>query len=426
MAQTALDGADDGWQVNTRKRANGRQARVATHGSSRPAVEDTAPRIVTRAPRDLLVTQSRTGQKPTPSPQLSQQPALKQLPPSDATDRPTIHLSEQQFNPPLLFSNAASSNSVIVAARKDPRVYNIDSFAKYMNPLKISALAEEATPGKDWMAKASFFAVERRVLTAKVPMFLVRSGRDTSQQLVMVRNGKDIVPFSEWLETLPAPLPALRHLELWFQSTLERWCSTPFPHDTLGFPKVHQARQRALYGWDERYKGLDFSACPCRKAIIDYIMCFAYKYIKHIPHVSLTGYVKESTRDRWLVALRTRSSREQLETTINERIEKIKRIPLSKLPPECYCPQSCDYTHLESAVHRYHENLTRKMDDIQKAIQKYRFDHDDSYVPTRVEKAVAQSSETREVRHDDPYAWDQDVVVRDDEVEEVIEQESAA
>ncbi|KAK3679907.1 hypothetical protein LTR78_000284 [Recurvomyces mirabilis] len=83
-------------------------------------------------------------------------------------------------------------------------------------------------------------------------------------------------------------ISGLEYLELWFEATLHGELCNPWQvcvADATRGPKL-----------DERIEPPPF---PCRKATIDMILSFGYQHIKSIPSVRLTGYIKDSTKDRW-------------------------------------------------------------------------------------------------------------------------------
>ncbi|KAK5134733.1 hypothetical protein LTR08_006108 [Meristemomyces frigidus] len=212
--------------------------------------------------------------------------------------------------------------------------------------------------------------------------------------------------FTQWHDQAPAvvlaQMPVLRYLELWFHSTLRREHATPFPHRAVRGGPIKNIEEI------ENEYGLDVDGYPCRKAIVEYIMCFAYQDIGHVARINLTGYVKTSTRDRWLGVFGALTGREAIEKTIDERMMEIRSIPSKNLPPKCFCPLPCDYPDLSKAL------PPRRFDDVKRALAQYCFDHDDVAAPESVARNGSRAGKTRQVRYDDPYAWDQAIIPASD------------
>ncbi|KAK4565707.1 hypothetical protein LTR86_003555 [Recurvomyces mirabilis] len=136
-------------------------------------------------------------------------------------------------------------------------------------------------------------------------------------------------------------ISSLKYLELWFEATLYGELCNPWQGwvgDATGGPR-----------FDERIEPLPF---PCRKATIDMILGFGYQHIKHIPSVRLTGYIKDSTKDRWSKIFSS-PNRDHVAQRIAYRASEYEGLAL---PPQCFCPKPCGY-HSLYKVHPHYSFL---------------------------------------------------------------------
>ncbi|KAF2243930.1 hypothetical protein BU26DRAFT_569821 [Trematosphaeria pertusa] len=110
---------------------------------------------------------------------------------------------------------------------------------------------------------------------------------------------------------------------------------------------------------------------PCHKIIADWILTFLFPHIKYIPRIRLTGCIKTCVLKKWDYIL----LREYIERKWDYRthgydwgreMELIMSLPQSALPPQCFCPLSCDARELE-----YRQDVWLSMPDS--------FDRDDEY-----------------------------------------------
>ncbi|KAK5120828.1 hypothetical protein LTR85_005895 [Meristemomyces frigidus] len=165
-------------------------------------------------------------------------------------------------------------------------------------------------------------------------------------------------------------LPNLRYLELWFDATLHCVGSNPWAGRKSG---THLAQL-----------GIDARRFPCRKGMIDWIMCFAYRYIKDVPRVNMASYVKTVTRNKWLDVLRDKGHMVEHQEFFDEKVHGIEDMPMSDFPPICECDHPCCYPDLRSAMN-YDDThygpwvARRRKCYIKEALHDYRFDFDDSF-----------------------------------------------
>jgi hypothetical protein len=114
---------------------------------------------------------------------------------------------------------------------------------------------------------------------------------------------------------------------------------------------------------------------PCRVAIVDYVLTFAFPHIKHIPIIRLTGCVKTYQKLKWERILAT----EYIQRHENYRthgfdyqteLSEILRPTLVFWTPPCSCPLSCDRNKRDNSI---------EIED---------FDHDDAFTPDMLERRL--------------------------------------
>ncbi|KAK3110228.1 hypothetical protein LTR53_015692 [Teratosphaeriaceae sp. CCFEE 6253] len=207
-------------------------------------------------------------------------------------------------------------------------------------------------------------------------------------------------------------MPNVRYLEFYFESIHSckgclRPCAKPIRDDQNGNDEP----------------GLTTGACelerPCRKAMVDYVLCFAYEYVKHISKINLTGYIKDSTKQRWLRLLHIVYDRRNSDVQrLDERLEALRSTPASEWPRECFCPEPCGHPewHGEHDTDRpwswalgeqldgYTDLEERSGRKVREVLSRYQFDHHDSHPPV-VEEVIGEARRGRKIRYDDPHAW---------------------
>lgn len=109
----------------------------------------------------------------------------------------------------------------------------------------------------------------------------------------------------------------LEYLEIYFGSTFNQVDTSPWA-SLLRF-------NRALW------PGIDGSIYPYRRVLVDWIMLFAFEHLKHIPSVNLTGYVKTSTRQKWLGLLGKGADREKAAEQVKQELAALKALPCKDL-----------------------------------------------------------------------------------------------
>ncbi|KAF2866943.1 hypothetical protein BDV95DRAFT_503826 [Massariosphaeria phaeospora] len=79
----------------------------------------------------------------------------------------------------------------------------------------------------------------------------------------------------------------------------------------------------------------------CQRTIVDMIMTFAFPFVKQIPHVGVTGFVKTTAKMHWEHVLRQDYTGKEHGHDNDAALEAILKTPATLLPPPCDCPQSC-------------------------------------------------------------------------------------
>jgi hypothetical protein len=92
---------------------------------------------------------------------------------------------------------------------------------------------------------------------------------------------------------LPKTCPGLIDLELFFRDPYNQdyYDSNPWEHYTI--PHSHNS----WFQQDSRYSSMSHD--PCHTEVVDWILTFAFPFIKHIPTIRLTGAMKTHQRKKW-------------------------------------------------------------------------------------------------------------------------------
>ncbi|KAI7226127.1 hypothetical protein KC330_g8927 [Hortaea werneckii] len=141
----------------------------------------------------------------------------------------------------------------------------------------------------------------------------------------------------------PTLRPHLKYLDIYFQSTARRsynpWHTNEMTSD----------RDRRAYLTEDL--GMDLQRMPCQRILHDWILTYAYDFIRGIPKVELSGFIKIPVKTKWERLLNppsssSFSSSEENEARISTFIaseKAAKRLYLvSECPPQCTCePLHC-------------------------------------------------------------------------------------
>lgn len=112
-------------------------------------------------------------------------------------------------------------------------------------------------------------------------------------------------------------IPTLVYLELFFHSPLDQVRSNQIPWDFSDIP-------RSDMGGEVIAQNVPYQ---CRRLLVDYILCFAYRSISLVLKVEISGYVKTSTRDYWHRILRDKRNQIAHSKMVEERIKAIRKQP---------------------------------------------------------------------------------------------------
>ncbi|CAK1366245.1 unnamed protein product [Cercospora beticola] len=128
--------------------------------------------------------------------------------PFDSIDKPIIRTDRDEFRPPLQLINHHEDIQYIRSALKFLGPFDCATFSQYCNPVQISSL--KCRPQRIREIEVRYFALTRRGLVAKVPLYLQESagnhGHPKERAELLVLDGDSLRPFADWLGDLPAPL----------------------------------------------------------------------------------------------------------------------------------------------------------------------------------------------------------------------------
>ncbi|KAI7597323.1 hypothetical protein KC343_g11694, partial [Hortaea werneckii] len=159
-----------------------------------------------------------------------------------------------------------------------------------------------------------------------------------------INDGFSVRPSPPPAHIFPTLLPHLKYLDIYFQSTARRsynpWHTTEMTSD----------RDRRTYLTEAL--GMDLQRMPCQRILHDWILTYAYEYIRGIPRIELTGFIKDRVRRKWdrllnppssSIAIRNREDDASWIRTFiaSEKAAKSLYHP-SDYPPLCVCePLPC-------------------------------------------------------------------------------------
>ncbi|KAI7160396.1 hypothetical protein KC349_g3496 [Hortaea werneckii] len=144
----------------------------------------------------------------------------------------------------------------------------------------------------------------------------------------------------------PTLRPHLKYLDIYFQSTARRsynpWHTNEMTSD----------RDRRAYLTEDL--GMDLQRMPCQRILHEWILTYAYEFIRGIPKVELTGFIKSPVKTKWERLLNPPPSSSSSSSSFSEENEArlstfiasekaAKRLYLTaEYPPQCTCePLHC-------------------------------------------------------------------------------------
>jgi hypothetical protein len=100
----------------------------------------------------------------------------------------------------------------------------------------------------------------------------------------------------------------------------------------------------------------------CQKTFVDWFLTLAFDDLRHIPILTYSGHIKNSTRQKWDKILH--EERHGKVHDSSREIEGIQSTPLQNLPPVCVCEKACDFWNvhgpqLEGEAPAYQPSSTR-------------------------------------------------------------------
>lgn len=165
-------------------------------------------------------------------------------------------------------------------------------------------------------------------------------------------------------------LPFLQSLRLHFRSTISAADDSAWQY--TGTFNGHE--------WYCDFRGMrdrEGFATPCQKILVDWILTYAKDYIQHTPQVQLTGYLKDSTKEKWERI--PADERAGVQHDMEEGKRAVQTWPTDDLPPRCHCSSPCAFYKYNTVVEhrecRYLPNLPQRYAD--KLISGYVFDFAD-------------------------------------------------
>jgi len=81
---------------------------------------------------------------------------------------------------------------------------------------------------------------------------------------------------------------------------------------------------------------------------VDWVLTYAKDYIKHIPQVLLTGYIKNSTKAKWERILADERAGIQHNVVLEQ--QATSTWDTTDMPLSCHCSTPCAFSNYYSAV----------------------------------------------------------------------------
>jgi hypothetical protein len=79
----------------------------------------------------------------------------------------------------------------------------------------------------------------------------------------------------------------------------------------------------------------------CQKISVDWFLTLAFNGLRHIPKLTYSGHIKDSTRQKWDKVFK--DERDGKLHDFSREIEDIQTTPWQNLPPVCVCEKACDF-----------------------------------------------------------------------------------
>jgi hypothetical protein len=149
---------------------------------------------------------------------------------------------------------------------------------------------------------------------------------------------------------------SLKHLQLMFPSPYNMATENEITDNWRGLAMNPWSRMLA-YGPSSQLMGLgpeqmnsfeSNAVFPCQRTVVDWILTFAFPYIKHIPKVTLSGCVKHDQKKRWEKILAQECRKHKYETHfVWEDAMAVIELHPWYAPLLCSCPLSCNISNID-------------------------------------------------------------------------------
>ena len=181
-----------------------------------------------------------------------------------------------------------------------------------------------------------------------------------------------------------ADFPNLRLLQLRFESTIN-FVSDPW--------EMYQSDT----GEDSYPDGLAWGRFACHKVVVEWILCHAYQHISKPPKVELLGYIKRGSNEKREHIFNSKYRSDELNISIESQVQDIRGLPLSELPPRCFCIRRCGYVDMEPLVSGDEHGWPKWPSEevVAKAYGTYVFDLEDSTDDGRFANGTVSEEEDR-------------------------------
>jgi hypothetical protein len=122
-------------------------------------------------------------------------------------------------------------------------------------------------------------------------------------------------------------LPSLQYLNFHFQTSLPFWGQSAYDsHDP----------------WLRVGIAVGTTRVSCQKVFVDWFFTLAFDSLRHVPLVSYSGHIKDSTRRKWDKIFQDERDEKRVHGFSRE-ITGIQRTLWQNLPPVCICKKACDF-----------------------------------------------------------------------------------
>ncbi|KAK0346886.1 hypothetical protein LTR91_021362 [Friedmanniomyces endolithicus] len=211
--------------------------------------------------------------------------------------------------------------------------WHVNALHKQLAPVNLGLLEISKATRKECMSALRKDTTKRYMdldLVDQIPLYIPATHRNYIRRLELALTHADFIemfhcqirPFSyDHQANQLAPianvlrkdcLPLLNHLELRFMPTVE----------PTYYPWASYEGYRPWY--------IDFDRLPCQKVLVDMILCFVSDWVRHIPSIELTGFIKTETKTKWERVLSSKKPRE-FDDYVESEKQAVRSLPDSEL-----------------------------------------------------------------------------------------------